>query len=366
MALKRWYELDSEGAHREIVAQIGSASPSLAAQSIAFLPEEQFPQFEPIWAQALLDTTSQLRERALGSLLVRFGTGAATNQMIAKLEANRSYPCDAHVVALAYLAKFNPKLARKRLKHEVETNEGKCGADLLRWISEFTVAPVINDVAVENLNSPDPETLIDAVRYLTPYGRKKDEAPLWRRYVEWTSAYDGKTNLLDKSGPSNWDKNFASSIIGEELGSALIRGQGWFADPELIESVLKKCVGESMCKRLKDDTHSATGPYQLNLPDSVMQSVGKWLMIISAWRSMEPVRSYFSRQKSVNFLRDRSSFCPAGIAHPTATSETRSGGLDDIWRSTVCPLRFRRIEVVVVLPMVRPPALRLEHDRPCS
>jgi hypothetical protein len=36
LALKRWYELDPEGAHREIVAQIGSASPSLAAQTIVF------------------------------------------------------------------------------------------------------------------------------------------------------------------------------------------------------------------------------------------------------------------------------------------------------------------------------------------
>src|SRR6202012_4012591 len=107
--------------------------------------------------------TSQLRERALGSLLVRFGTGAAASQMIAKLDAKRSYPCDAHVVALAYLAKFKPELARQRLKHEVETNDGTCGAGLLRWISELTVAPILNDFAVENLNSPDPGTVIEAV-----------------------------------------------------------------------------------------------------------------------------------------------------------------------------------------------------------
>lgn len=274
LALKRWYELDPEGAHREIVAQIGSASPTLAAQSIAFLPKEQFPQFEPLWAHALLDTTSQLRERALGSLLVRFGTGAATSRMIAKLEAKRSYPCDAHVVALAYLAKFNPELARQRLKHEVETNGGNCGASLLRWISELTVAPVLNDQAVENLNSPEPETVRDALEYLTSYGRKEDQAPLWRRYVEWTTVYEGNADLLDKSGPVNWDKNFASSIIGEELGSALIRNQGWFADPELIARVLKKCVGESMCKQLKDDARSAVAPYQLNLPLLTMPSVG--------------------------------------------------------------------------------------------
>ena len=42
LALKRWYELDPEGAHREIVAQIGSATPSLAAQTIAFCLRNNF------------------------------------------------------------------------------------------------------------------------------------------------------------------------------------------------------------------------------------------------------------------------------------------------------------------------------------
>ena len=273
-ALKRWYELDPEGAHREIVAQIGSASPSLAAQSIAFLPEEQFPQFEAIWAQAFLYTTSQLRERALGSLLVRFGTGAAISQMLTKLDQKSDYPCDAHIVALAYLARFSPALARERFKHEVATNDGKCGADLLRLISELTAAPALDDVAVHDLSSSHPQTVIDAVRYLTAYGRKQDQAPLWRRYVEWTAAYMGKPNLLDKSGPANWDQNFASSEIGEELGNALIRNQGWFADPEFIARVLERCVGESMCKGLKDAASVAVSPYQLSLPLLTMPSVG--------------------------------------------------------------------------------------------
>jgi hypothetical protein len=240
----------------------------------SFLPDEQFPQFEAVWAQALLDSTSQLRERALGSLLIRFGTGAATSQMIAKLDAKRSYPCDAHVVALGYLVKFKPELARQRLRHEVETNEGGCGTGLLRWISELTVAPVLNDLALENLNSPDPGTVIEAVRYLTPYGRKQDEPPLWQRYVEWTSAYKGKADLLDKSGPGRWDKNFASSNIGEELGNALIRNQGWVADSELVARVLERCVGDSMCKRLKDDARWTGSPYQLSLPQLTMPSVG--------------------------------------------------------------------------------------------
>ncbi|MGA7925901.1 MAG: hypothetical protein WCA20_07890 [Candidatus Sulfotelmatobacter sp.] len=270
LALKRWYDLDPEGAHREIVRQIGSASPSLAAQSIAFLPEELFPQLEPIWAQALLDTTDQLRERALGSLLVRFGTGGVSKQMIAKLAEKRNYPCDAHIVALAYLARFNPNLARQKLKQEFP---GECSDNLLRFSSELTTAPVLNDQAVENLNSTEPETVRDALRYLTSYGRKEDEPPLWRGYVKWTAAYKGKAYLLDRRG-NDWDKTFDNSVIGEEMGHALIAGQGWFADPKLIARVLKRCVGESMCKRLKDDAGWAVAPYQLNLPDLTMPSVG--------------------------------------------------------------------------------------------
>ena len=270
LALERWYELDPEGAHREIVAEIGSASPSLAAQSIAFLPEEQFPQFEPLWAQALLETRSQLRERALGSLLVRFGTGAVNEQMIAKLNEKRDNPCDAHIVSLAYLARFDPDLARRRLRQEFP---GECSGQLLRFISELTTAPILNDQAVENLNGTDPDTVQDAVQYLTSFSRKEDEAPLWRRYVDWTSEYEGKASLLDHSG-ADWDQNFATSIIGEELGEALIGGQGWFADPELIERVLKRCVGKSMCTQLKGDADPAVAPYQLNLPQLMMPLVG--------------------------------------------------------------------------------------------
>jgi len=274
MALKRWYELDPEGAHREIVAQIGSASPSLAAQSIAFLPDEQFPQFEPVWAQALLNTKSQLQERAIGSLLVRFGTGAATSQMIAKLDEKSGYPCDAHIVALAYMARFSPDLARKRFKHERATNEGKCDADLLRLISELTTAPVLNDLAVDDLSSSKPPEMIDGVRYLTAYGRKEDEAALWSRYVAWTEAYKNKANLLDKAGRSNWDSDFASSEIGEELGNAMLKNPGWFADPDLIARVLERCVGESMCRELKSAGRSAVSPYDLFILDQQMPLVG--------------------------------------------------------------------------------------------
>ena len=270
LAFKRWYELDPKGAHHEIVAEIGSSSPSLAGQTIAFLPEEQFPQFELLWAQALLETKSQLRERALGSLLVRFGTGAVVNQMVAKLEEKSDYPCDAHVLALAYLTRFDPKTARERLKQEFP---GKCSSQLLRFIAELTTGAVLNDQAVENLNSTDPDTVRDAVQYLTWYGRREDEDPLLKRYTQWAAAHAGQGDLPDR-GANTPAKTFADFMLGEELGRALIRGQGWFASKELIASVLEKCTGDTMCKSLRDVAGWAKAPYSLSIPSLAMASLG--------------------------------------------------------------------------------------------
>src|ERR1700722_3845863 len=59
---------------------------------------------------------------------------------------------------------------------------------------------------------------------------------------------------------------------------------------------------------------------------------------------MEPVRSNFSRRRSVSSLRDQSFSCTAGIVRLTATSERSKQRFGQFWRSTACPWRFRRIE----------------------
>lgn len=267
-AFWRWYELDPAGAHSEILAEIGSATPELSAQALSFLPPEQLPQFESIWSQAFLSTTNQLQERLLGSLLVRFGTGAATPQMISKLkEPQRNYGCDAHYRALAYLVRFSPDDARPLLEREIATDEAGCGGMLLQWISQEATGPVLNDAAVEHLKTNNAARLRDAVAYLTFYGRKQDEEPLWHRYVRWTDAWKATPELVDGPDP-NPSVEPQGWIVGMELGRALIANQGWFADQGLISRVLERCVGKQMCSQLNNIVSSGEQPYRLWIPNT--------------------------------------------------------------------------------------------------
>jgi len=265
-AFKRWYELDPAGARAEILTQIGSYAPTLSSRALAFFPPEALPQFESLWAEAFVQTNNQLQEDTLGSLLVRFGTGAASSRMIAKLsEPPGPYSGMARALALAYLVRFSPIDARPLLKHEIATNDDKCNYSLLQWVSENATGRVVNEVAIEALGNADSNVVLDALRYLKSYGTKSDEKPLWDQYVKWTQTWSSQADILDNPGPGL--HACGEVCVGVALGEALIANQGWFADRTRISRVLHRCVGKQMCKELKDVARSAAPPYQVILPD---------------------------------------------------------------------------------------------------
>jgi hypothetical protein len=267
-AFRRWYDLDPAGGREEALRQIGTGSPTMPAQAVAFLPDKSLPKFEPIWAKAFVDTTDQLTIRRLGSLLIHFGTGTATPQMIAKLDAPvNTYSCDGHVYALAYLARFSAAEAGPRLRHEIASDEAHCDGGLFGWISEQTAAPILNDVAVENLNNANEEMLRGAIQYLTAYGRPEDRAPIVQRFAKWTPDWKNYPDYFRKplDGPPADPGNL---IVGEELARAVIANQGWLADKALIDSVVARCAGEVMCNSLRGMQYWSQTPYQVSLPDT--------------------------------------------------------------------------------------------------
>lgn len=273
LAFYRWYALDPPGAHKEILTEIGSDEPTLPAQALSFLPPERMPTLEPVWLREFLGSRDQLTEQVFGSLLVRFGTGAAAKEMTAKLEyPGEQNQCDARVFVFAYLVRFTPELALPLLQNEM--NRSGCGSQMLSRISELAApAPVLERIALEGLNSADTSTAEAAVEYLKSYGSSRDETPLWRRYVRWSDANKDNAEALDHSKPGA-DPQMG---LGSELASALLEGNGWFADNGLFAQVLARCVGKQMCDSLKDTADWAKPPYRIGLSDMSLPVVFGYL-----------------------------------------------------------------------------------------
>lgn len=265
-AFMRWYELDPQGAHAEILKQIGTATPSLQVESLAFLPDEQLPQFETIWADAFLASRSPAEEQLLGGLLVRFGTGAVSDQMRARLDQPSDSFCDPNLYALVYVARFRPVTALPLLRKRIADGPAGCSEGLIYRLAQIFQGSALNDLAVSELNNPDLKIVHDAVDYLQPYGRPQDREPLWNRYVRWADEYKGASGTVS----DGLKANIASDDLdlGEILGEALVANQGWVAGPDLTAKVLARCTSEKVCAEIKDVIEGNTSPYRILVPRS--------------------------------------------------------------------------------------------------
>jgi hypothetical protein len=271
-ALQRWYELDPEGARREILNQIGSASPSLTAAAISFLPKQSFPEFESIWAEAFLSTNDFEQEAVLASLLAHFGSGTATAMVASKLDAKvGEWACAPQAAALAYLVKFDPESARPFIKRAIDARgAGKtgCNHSLFQDIAAYTSSPVLSEVALLTLDDPDHQVTMDALIYLASYGTPEAKQPIWEHYLKWSETWAGKGDVLEQRKPGDMTGNWQEVGLGENLARALIAGQGWLADPPLVSAVLQRCVGEQMCTQLRQIAATAGPPYNVTLYQS--------------------------------------------------------------------------------------------------
>lgn len=268
-ALQRWYELDPEGAQREIVNQIGSASPSLTAAAISFLPKQSFPEFESTWAEALLSTDDFEQEAVLASLLAHFGSGTATARVAGKLDSKvGEWACAPQAAAVGYLVEFDPESARVFIKRAIDARgPGKtgCNHSLFQDVAAYTSNPILSEAALQTLDDSDHQVTMDALIYLAGYGKPEAKQPIWEHYLKWSEIWAGKGNLLEQRKPGDMTGNWQELGLGENLARALIAGQGWLADPALISAVLQRCAGEQMCTQIEQMAAIAGPPYNVTL-----------------------------------------------------------------------------------------------------
>ena len=59
-----------------------------------------------------------------------------------------------------------------------------------------------------------------------------------------------------------FDLGYPFSLLGQNLGAALIANQAWLADPALVAEVLRRCVGEQMCREVRELASAAASPVQ--------------------------------------------------------------------------------------------------------
>jgi hypothetical protein len=246
IAFERWYEFEPENATREILRQIGSATPTLTASDIDYLPEKSLPQFEVLWANAFNAAGPNDLSVCdlLGALLVRFGTGAAAQQIAGKLRNDEYSLGNCTIPAFAYLVKFDPQTAKGLI-----ANPNGHPSVYLAEVAKLVQNPLLTEAALTELEDSHPDVVSDALRYLDRFGDETVRQAALDHYLKWAERSSARPARQADNEESFEERQ--ERMLGIQFVQALLVGQGWLADAALIATVRQHCLDKQVCDQVE-------------------------------------------------------------------------------------------------------------------
>ena len=245
-ALEHWYEVDPDGARPAILREILRPRPRFDARVLGILPDKELPGAEQALAQHLGESENLDATGNLASLIHRYASAAVEAPVTVYLDARLGkLACAVQEPLLAYLLKVDPAGARPRLVEATErSGEGftACNRSLLREVAKLQNDPMLQDLAIQALDNPDPQVVQDAAAYLGEYGSAAAEPVLWSHLVTWSQRWTGREAVLLYIPGEKMDGVYEGGA-GTNMLQALASGQGWLADEAKLRRLVELAVG---------------------------------------------------------------------------------------------------------------------------
>ena len=252
-ALRRWYELDPEGARDAVIKEIARSKPRYSASVLGLLADKSLPEVEHVIAQHFLATDNYEIEGNLASLLFRYADSDAMPEVLGKAtEKVGTWACDPQDKTLAYLLRVDSEIAAPLIEKAIAARgpqNNACRHMLFTEIGALQPDPVLERLAIKSLSDADPEVVSNAASYLGSYGSASAEQPLWQRYEEWSREWAGRDKDLryvyGAENPNVWQKG-----LGENLARSLATGVGWLSDEAKIRRIKELGVGPDLAQNM--------------------------------------------------------------------------------------------------------------------
>lgn len=240
-ALLRWIELDPQNADVFIRQQIVQPVPRFSSYYLR-LPETSLPGDEKQIVRNFLALEAKygngFGEFVLArsaTLVQRYATRRVLPSLLPAIDANLSnWPCSVQYPVLAYLLKVAPKMAAPRItKALAAVNKGECKTNMfLSGIGFLQPSPVLERIALEQVDLGNSPLARDGADYIRLYGSKKMKPLIWQRLVRWNERVNASgAEARMWTGKVTPEESIQLSLV-YGLTEAFERAQAWVLTPE--------------------------------------------------------------------------------------------------------------------------------------
>src|SRR5262249_19153326 len=191
LALRRLYDLAPDEGRRLIIEELRRPSPGVGWPTLKLLPDETLPELEETLVENLKKALSGAGGNAdlLSMLIERYATASVAPQ-VRDIYGDKGgkWACFIQSALLAYFLRVDAPTGIELAKQALDargTEYSHCYTALLSDLSKLRMAPGLEALAIEHLDDPDPEVVINAASALGQYGSTDAEKPLWARLEKW-------------------------------------------------------------------------------------------------------------------------------------------------------------------------------------
>lgn len=241
LALRRWFELDPDGARPAVIAEISRPKPRFGVRQLGFLPDQTLPEVDRVLAEHFHGDEDFQTASNFTSLIARYGTREILPQILPKLDAKVGHWAnDIENPLLAYVLRVDPEAARPRIEKALAARAREGDAydpNVFQQIAAIHYDPVLEQVAIRALDGSNRAIASSAAIALAGYGSNAAKTALWQRYEKWCQRWAGRERQVNlKAVDAQYEQEGGTSelMLGQSLAAGIAHGQKWLTDePEL-------------------------------------------------------------------------------------------------------------------------------------
>jgi hypothetical protein len=242
IAIRRWFELDPDGARPTIISEITRPQPRFGVRRLGILPDQMPPEVEQLLIEHLHGEEDSESGANIASLIAGYAGTAILPRVLETLDAQIGRcRCDVQAPLLAYALRVDPESARPRIEKAIAArgkNVSGCNRAVLRDIAVIHYDPSLEDIAVRALDDPDEEVAQNAASVLDGHGSAAAESVLWRRYEKWCKRWAGRelqVNLQAVDAQFMDEGGRGDVFVGRSFVRAIAEGEGWLTDEAKLQ-----------------------------------------------------------------------------------------------------------------------------------
>jgi hypothetical protein len=252
-ALRRWYELDPAGARSAVITEISRPRPRFGARVLGLLPDKTLPEVDFVLVENFKNLNDLDGRSNVASLIARYATDAILPQVVEQLEPKiGKWACTIQDALLAYVLRVSPESARPLIEKAIAVRGEEfsaCNHGLFQLVSEIHYDPLLEDIAIESLNDPDPEVAQTAATMLGKFGSPAAESALVKRFATWSEHWSGRETQLDRIFADGLNDDVFQLGLGQNLAQALGTGKAWLTE----KAELQRLAQQTKVRRVRQE-----------------------------------------------------------------------------------------------------------------